>query len=295
MLKFKNIEIKDIEIFKKYLNNTNELSCENTFANLLIWQKAYNNMIAVYNDMLFIKSGKDEEEFFALPFGGNLTEGINLIKEYCGDKEPKFWVSEGGLFDSFLKLYGDEYELTEIRENFDYIYLSKDLAELSGKKYHSKRNHINAFSKKYDWEYLKINSDNISVIKDCFNEWHSQNDFKEDFDMKHEKQGIGLILDNASLFDIKGGAIKVDGKVVAFTFGMPINNRVFNVHIEKALNEYNGAYALINREFVKNELSSYELINREDDLGLEGLRKSKLSYKPFILLKKFVCIKKEKL
>ena len=295
MLEFKNIEIDDADIFKKYINNEGELSCENTFTNLLIWQSAYDNMMAVYDDILFIKSGKGDEEIFALPFGKNLSRGMEILKEYCGGKMPTLWVSEGAQFDSFLKLYGGQYEISEVRENFDYIYNTEDLSELSGKKYHGKRNHISAFSKKYDWKYIKLNSENIERVKMCSDEWYFENGFREDFEMHHEKRGIEVILDNIDTLGIKGGAIEVEGKVVAFTLGTPINKKIFNVHIEKALGEFGGAYTLINREFVKNELAEYELVNREDDLGLEGLRKAKLSYKPCILLKKFVCTPKESL
>ena len=103
-----------------------------------------------------------------------------------------------------------------------------------------------------------------------------------------EKKGIEFILQNMEELSVKGGAIFVAGKVVAFTLGSPITDEVFDVNIEKALAEFSEAYTVINREFAK-ELSDYKYINREDDLGIEGLRKAKLSYKPHIILKKFSC------
>ena len=293
MLEFKKIELEDIKILEKYLKNETELSCENTFTNLLIWQSAYNNMASVADGMLFIKSGYGEEEMFSLPLGGDLEKGIELLKEHCGNKNPVFWTQDGERFERFMQMYGSDYKITEIPENFDYIYKTEDLAELSGKKYHSKRNHISAFSKKYDWHYETLSDSNISDIKLCAEEWYTENAFKEDYEMHYEKQGVSTILDNTELLGIKGGAIYVGDRVVAFTLGTEINSKIFNTHIEKALSDYDGAYAVINREFAKNELTSYELINREDDLGIEGLRKAKLSYKPNIILKKYICRSEE--
>lgn len=294
MLNFKNIELNDAETFNRFLKDNDELSCENTFTNLLIWQSAYNNMMAVDGDFLFIKSGSGEEETHALPFGPDLIKGIEMIFEHCKDKKPSFWVQEGPRFDIFKEYCGDGYKISEIRENFDYIYLQKDLAELAGKKYHSKRNHISAFSKKYDWHYEPISNENIADVKECCEKWYAENSHRMDSEMLYEKQGVNIILDNMEKLEASGSAIYVNGVVIAFTVGTPINSKIFNVNIEKALSDYDGAYTLINREFVKNELGNYELINREDDLGLEGLRKSKLSYKPNIILKKYLFTAEDK-
>ncbi len=290
MLNFKKIEIEDIDIYKEFMKNSNELSCENAFVNLLVWQSIYNNMLAVSDGMLFIKSGAKGDESFRLPNGKDMEKGIALIKDYLGD-DPVFWAQEGSNLERFRNTVGAEYTFFESRDASDYIYLQSDLANLSGKKYHSKRNHISAFSKKYDWHYESINESNIAAVKECARLWYGENTDKMNETMLCEQKGIELMLDNMQRLSIRGGAIFVDDKVVAFCLGSPINSTCFDTHIEKALSEYSGAYAVINREFAKNELSDYKYINREDDLGLEGLRKAKLSYKPSILLKKFECVK----
>lgn len=288
MLEFKNIEIKDIKTYTEFIKNNGEFSCENTFVNLLIWQCKYNNMIAVNNGQVFIKNGLGEREIFRLPAGGDLKTGIELIREYCGDRKPVFWSPDGPLFETFSKLYDNEYAITEVRDSFEYIYLRENLAELKGKKFHSKRNHINSFSKKYDWHYESISEKNIADIRLCADKWYKEKADKTDEDMLCEKQGLNMILSNMEVLGVKGGAIYVDGKVIAFTVGSPVNGEVFDIHIEKALAEYAEGYTIINREFAKNELSDYKYINREDDMGIEGLRKAKLSYNPDILLKKYV-------
>lgn len=288
MLKFKKIELEDLETYQKYTENCKGLSCENSFVNLLVWQCAYNNMMAVCEGLLFIKSGKENKETFRLPIGNDFQKGMDILKKHCG-KLPDFWVQEGSRYDKFIANYKNSYNIRESRDAFDYIYLQKDLAELSGKKYHSKRNHISAFSKKFDWRYESITKKNLSDVKLCADNWYKENAHRLDSYMQCEKRGIDIILDNFEVLNIKGGAIFVGEKMVAFTLGSPITNEIFDIHIEKALKDYAESYTIINREFAKNELSDYRYINREDDMGLEGLRKAKLSYKPHILLKKFYC------
>ena len=291
MLKFKKTEIGDIEVFKKYIGFSGELSCESAFVNLLIWQSAYNNMWAEDDGQLIIKSGKGEDSSYRLPFGNDFLKGINLIREYSGEEYPDFWVQEGKRLDNFKAKFGDKYVFEENRDAFDYIYLREDLANLSGKKYHGKRNHISAFSKKHNWSFKPITAENTEDVKLCAEKWYKENADREDKYLRCEKQGIITILDNMELLGVRGGAVYVDGKVVAFTLGSRISDEIFDIHIEKALSDYAEGYTVINREFART-LTEYKYINREDDMGLEGLRKAKLSYKPAILLKKYACKKR---
>ncbi len=279
MIDFKKIELSDCEIYKSFLKNNNLLSCENPFVNLLVWQRAYDNMIAVSDNCLFLRSGKEGEWVYRLP------KGENGFKQLFENSKPNFWICEDEEIPQFIK---ENYNFYESRDDFDYIYLREDLANLTGKKYHSKRNHISSFSKKYNWEYSTINKSNIEDVKDCAKKWYSQRE--TDSYLEYEKEGINLILDNMESLGVIGGAIYVDGQVVAFTLGTPLNDEVFVTHIEKALSEFAECYTVINLEFAKNELSAYKYINREDDMGIEGVRKAKLSYKPHILLKKYYCI-----
>ena len=291
MLKFKKTEIGDIEVFKKYIGFSGELSCESAFVNLLIWQSAYNNMWAEEDGQLIIKSGKGEDSSYRLPFGNDFLKGINLIREYSGEEYPDFWVQEGKRLDNFKAKFGDKYVFEENRDAFDYIYLREDLANLSGKKYHGKRNHISAFSKMHNWSFKPITAENTEDVKLCAEKWYKENADREDKYLRCEKQGIITILDNMELLGVRGGAVYVDGKGVAFTLGSRISDEIFDIHIEKALSDYAEGYTVINREFART-LTEYKYINREDDMGLEGLRKAKLSYKPAILLKKYACKKR---
>ncbi len=289
MLIFKKIELNDVSKIQEFIKKSDVLSCEKNIASLVIWQNTYNNMYAVNDGMLFLKSGKEKGQSFALPFCDDLKEGLAAVFKYTHPEKPRFWLQNDSKFNEFKQIIGDSYDISPIRDAFDYIYKQTDLANLSGKKYHSKRNHISAFSKQFQWCYKLITSENRDEVLACADAWYKENADRFDEYLATEKSGIKTILDNMALLNARGGAIYVGGKMVAFTLGSPINNEIFDIHIEKALKDYAAAYTVINNEFAKT-LSDYKYINREDDMGLMGLRKAKLSYKPEILLEKYSAI-----
>lgn len=281
---FKKISAADAERFESYKGN-GEFSCENSFITQLIWSGLYNNSFAEENGIFYIRSGSGDNEVFSIPFG-EVKAGVLRLREEYG-KDICFWAQEGVRLDAFCAAFADEYIISEERDAADYIYSRASLAALSGKKYHSKRNHISAFSKKYAWHYEKITAENIAAVKSCAKNWYLENSDRSSASLKAERAGVELLLDKFEELPVRGGAIFCDGKAVAFTIGSPISGDTFDIHIEKALSGYAEAYTVINREFAANELLGYEWINREDDMGLEGLRRAKLSYHPERLLRKF--------
>lgn len=291
-MNFKAITIADKDILLPFLQNNDELTCELSFVNLLIWQPLYNNCYCIEDGILYLKSYDDDIVTYSLPLG-DMQKGMAKIAEHCNTPYPDIWAQEGARFQQFKEIYGEYYDIIESRNEFDYIYNSQDLITLSGKKYHSKRNHISAFSKQFDWHYEEITDGNIDKVRHCARVWYSQSADRMDDELKAEMHGVYLMLDNMQLLGIKGGAIVIDDNVVAFTLGSKINESIYNIHVEKAINGYEAAYTVINREFAARNLEDYKYINREDDLGLEGLRRSKLSYKPAIILPKYICTKKE--
>lgn len=286
MLDFRSITLEDKPLLEGFLQNSKEVSCENTFVNLYVWQKAYNNKIAIMGDTLFIRYGNEGDENYRLPVGGDLEDGLKAIIEHCGGY-PMFWNPINEDFSRLPEWFTEKYDILPARDSFDYIYLTTDLAELSGKKYHSKRNHISAFSKKYDWHYEEITPENAEKIMNCAKEWYSQNAERLDRFALCEQEGIDTVLQNLKNLEVTGGAIFIGEKAVAFTLGTPINENIFDIFAEKALPEFSGAYAVINNEFAKR-LTAYKYLNREDDMGLEGLRKAKLSYRPNVILEKYI-------
>ena len=294
MLSFKEITLNDREELRRYMYNGGELSCESAFYNLLTWGKIYRNMYAVCDGQMIIRSNLGDREIFRLPFGNDFHKGMALIKEYCGEHNPTFWVQEGERLSRFLPEYSTEYALEEKRDASDYIYSREALADLAGKKYHSKRNHIAAFSREFDWHFEPLTDGNTEKIRECAEKWYAENGGRMDKYMQIEKDGIDLLLSKRETFGVLGGGIFVGEQAVAFTLGTAISEKMFDTHAEKALADYRTAYTVINNAFAKNVLTGFEYINREDDMGLEGLRRAKLSYHPQMILKKYSCVPKVK-
>lgn len=267
------------------------MSCEITPMTLLIWKNYYHQKIAFYDAMLFVSLGKNSE-IFLLPFAKDMKKAVNILKELTKSQNRPlvFLGAEGVRLDTFNSIFSEEFSQNESREDFEYLYLTEKLKNLSGKKFHSKRNHISAFSKAYNWSYESMTTDILPEVFEMADKWTEEmkkitDDTKS---IEVENKALKEYLPFMKELNLRGGCIRVDGKIIAFTFGSPINNKVFDIHVEKALPEFRTAYTLINREFILNELLDFEYVNREDDMGLEGLRKAKLSYHPDILLKKYV-------
>lgn len=183
--------------------------------------------------------------------------------------------------------FPEKFKITANRDNYEYIYKTKDLALLPGKKYHGKKNHISKFSKMYDWNYCPLDHKNKEKYLRFIDTW-----FKEKMPCEKIKKDEEYIATNKAIshmdkLEVLGGTIEIDNKIAAFTMGERINNKTFLIQFEKALPKYSNAYSVINREFAKTLLGKYDFINREEDLGIPGLRKAKLSYKPVALVPKY--------
>lgn len=292
-LEFKTPNISDyskiVDFLAPYVAGS--MSCEITPMTLLIWKNYYHQKIAFLDDMMFVSLGENSE-IFLLPFADDMKRAVNILKDYSKSlKNPLIFLgAEGTRLDAFNSIFCEAFSQTESREDFEYIYSTEKLKNLSGKKFHSKRNHISAFSRAYEWSYETLNTTLLPEVFEMADKWTEEMKKTNEDSLSFEVENAALkeYLPHMVELGIRGGCIRVNGKIVAFTFGSPINSKVFDIHVEKALPEFRTAYSLINREFIANELSDYEYVNREDDMGLEGLRKAKLSYHPDILLKKYV-------
>ncbi len=288
-IEFKKIGLEDLETFRPYLEALHSRSAETTFANLYLWSRQYPTGYAIVENMLVAKSLVSES--FAFPMGeGDIRRTVDALTEYERERGHSiaFHCVTAEQFAVLEGAYPGRFQINYDRDNADYVYDTGKLANLSGKKYHSKKNHVNRFKKMYpDWSYEPITEDNL---EECFQMaliWRGENGCEEDEEKNAE---MCVALNSLRLFielGLTGGLLRVNGEVVAFTLGEPACEDTFVVHIEKARADVEGAYTMINQQFVSHELEGrYRYVNREDDVGAEGLRQAKLSYHPEFLVEK---------
>lgn len=291
MLDFKPLTLEDKVIFDKYLKPYNFLTCEYSFTNLFIWRIGLDIQYALYKDALIIKK-KDffDNYHFMQPIGytnENLKEIVDTLESIKINENLKnlFKDVETPFVNELKTIYGNKFTIEEDRANFDYIYESSKLISLSGKKLHGKKNHYNNFIKNNNFYVEEINESNIEDCIKAACEWCKINECKGY--LKYELKAIKELLLNKEKLDFIGMAVYVSDALSAFTIGEKINDNMAIIHIEKADAEINGLYTYINKTFIENYFSDIPYINREQDLGKEGLRKAKLSYQPFKLEPKY--------
>ena len=295
MLEFKQPKLSDKSWVNSCLSHANSLNCEYTFGNIFCWKDIYSVQIAHYKDFFICRWGVAPDIAYSVPLGeGDFTDVVNQIindAKVLGAVPKIYGVTEGYLLmlqEAFLGEFTYHYD----DGMNDYIYSVPKMQSLSGKKYHGKRNHITNFKKNYpDWSFEKINKDNICDCLKMHNQWLEENKSADDEDFLEELEAVKTAFENFEALDFCGGIIKTDGKIVAYCMGeAQMNNKCFVTHFEKAFSSVQGAYPIINQEFSINCLEGFEFVNREEDLGLEGLRRAKQSYYPEIILKKCVAV-----
>lgn len=291
-IQFKRPELEDRELLHSFFKKYPSRSCEKTFANAYLWSRHYRVKYAIVEHTLVFKS-ESKGIAFSYPIGEpeDVRRALDFLKQYTGERNLPFVlynVTENQ-FSQLEEWYPGRFEIEYDRDIADYVYESEKLATLSGKKLHAKRNHINKFKATFeDWSYETLTEDNI---EECFQmalKWREQNGCEEDEEKNAE---MCVTLNSLRLreeLELTGGILRVNGEVIAFTIGEPISEDTFVVHIEKAYADIQGAYPMINQQFVEHECMKYKYINREEDTGAEGLRKAKLSYRPAFLVEKGV-------
>lgn len=292
MLEFSNIELNDRYMLEPVLRAERDRGCEYTFGNLYIWQSVYNTRLALNGKMAVIRFDSVSEGYL-FPIGtGDLKSTVELMMSDSESLGRPFHIIAASKSDcdELERLFPSEFSFHPVRDYGEYVYNTVDLADLAGRKYHQKRNHISRFEKENpDYCFEKLDSGNIAEAAAMNERWYAENIANgADDGLSLEHEAVKRALAEYDRLGFSGGMIKLsDGRVAAFSLGEPINDNTFCVHIEKAFSEINGSYTVINREFVRAFCGDYAFVNREDDVGDEGLRKAKLSYYPVEITEKY--------
>lgn len=283
-MEFRKAVIEDRERLIKYFPEDTKASHQ-SFTNLFIWQTGYNIYFAVEDDILYIKGKYKGIKYFIFPCGnGDLDKAINKIIQMSGD-ECVFNQLLPNEAEYLEKNYG--FEISENRDAWEYLYETEKLKTLSGKKLHAKKNHYNAFVKGYDYRYEPINPDNINRAK-AF----SLKQLEGLDDREEEKNSINKMFDNFDALKLVGAILFVGEEIAAVTVGEYMNRDTALIHLEKADTRYNGSYAAINKMFIENRFADTKLVNREEDMGIEGLRHAKMSYHPADFVRKYTGVRR---
>lgn len=293
MLNFKTAEIEDKEWFERLSKNTNNMGAEVPFGSCFVWEGRYLTRICEYKNFI-LKKYKNEgtKARYAFPIGnGDLKDAIAAMQEDASDRGLEFSLI--GITQEHVEqlesMFPGEFEFKSNRDSAEYIYNSEDLAFLKGRKFHSKRNHINRFKEKYNYTTELITQENLQDAWYVSKKWCEENGCIKETGSESEACAIKKSFNNFDDIGFKGLLIRINGDPVSMAMGEEINKDTFVIHFEKAVSGYDGLYAAINT-FFANELLDYKYLNREEDMGIEGLRKAKLSYRPAILLEKFEAV-----
>lgn len=296
MFDFRKIQLEDRAWINERLKISDFRGCEYCFANNMAWQRLSDTVICRHDDF-YISCCKDKNRaYVTFPSGVKLddTGKEKYIKLFSELKKHFENMGLGMAVSSvtqenlqWLKeYYGENISYTHNPDSSDYVYNSCDLAQLKGKKYHGKRNHIKHF-KENDWSFEPVAAKNAEeCIAFCTNIYNDSNGYNE-FSKIVEQYAINLFFTNFNELDLKGGILKSGEKIVGVSLGERLNSDTFVVHIEKAKGEMQGAYQMLCSQMAETFGLSFRYINREEDMGIEGLRRSKRSYYPAFMVDKY--------
>ncbi len=287
MLDFQPVSLAHRERVNCYVEKLNYGTTETAFLDLFIWGENYKTCIAEDDGVLYGRVGEDS---YLAPLG-NLKRGIERLLEESG-KLRLVGVTKT-VCEKIEKLFPDKFVFNEQRENFDYIYLSENLINLPGRKLHSKRTHINKFlSTVSDFHFEEISDGNIEEVKAFQKFWFEKNLESHGESLNAENAAISRAFQNYKELGVRGGVLYVNGEVAAYSLGAPINSEYYVISVEKGNTEIPGIYQMINKMYAEHFCKDYKYINREEDMGNEGLRASKLSYRPEFLIEKYEVLEK---
>ncbi|NLG57400.1 MAG: DUF2156 domain-containing protein [Clostridiales bacterium] len=288
-LDFKPITLDDKGWMTDLLKKGHRGALEYNFTSNFIWREVYKLEAARLGDQLLVMSDKDNPSFI-FPSGlSDPSEAVRALARYTKDRGKPL------LFNTVLAqdqerletLFPGQFSFEPDRNDYDYVYETKSLISLRGRKLSGKRNHINRFMMaERDWSYEPLTPENLDEAHQMSLEWCRDAGCMEDQGLFDESCAVEQAFLHYEALGLTGGLLRTGNKAIAYTMGEPLNEDTFLVHVEKAFNDIEGAYQMINQQFAQHAFEGYLYANREDDAGDEGLRRAKLSYDPKFLVEK---------
>lgn len=310
MFEFKKIELSDKEWVDQLLQYADYGATEFNFTVLFIWKEVFCTRIARYKDFLIVRfcpqgSSDTRQARYFFPSGrGDYKDVVEKMMEDARSLDAQFVLlsvleEQKAILE---ELFPGKFSFEANRNSYDYIYLAENLITLKGKKYQSKRNFVSRFKNNNNWSYEEITPATIQECLQMSKEWCALYGCGEDTSMLQESCSVKCAMENFEPLGLKGGLLRAEGRIVAFTVGEKLNSDTFLVHIEKAFADITGAYPAISQMFLQHNMKvayvpgmeptteeiGFVYVNREDDAGDESLRNAKLQYHPVHLIEKYI-------
>lgn len=268
-------------------------SADYNFGNIFLWDDSFHQQVGQLEERLIVMPCYEEKPSFAWPVGsGQVATVLECMHQYARANGFPFVLR--GVTAEHLpavhSLWGNKCTIKDERDYWDYLYSAEKLDTLSGKKLHGKRNHINRFTAENNWRFAPLFPDSLPACQALLDEWMTLCGEDERDGIDEEYAAIHRAFQYYEALQLEGGTLWVEDRLAAFTIGEVISSNTFNVHFEKAYASINGAYTMVNREFVRQIRQNHpeiQWINREDDTGRPSLRQSKLSYQPDRMVEKY--------
>ncbi|MDE7311428.1 MAG: phosphatidylglycerol lysyltransferase domain-containing protein [Eubacterium sp.] len=295
MIDFNSLSLRDREWVTHRLLEDDRQACEYSFANNFLWSDIYGVKMAKEQGCLIFQfqeqeKNQNQEYRYTIPIGAGNRKGaldaLLAMEQARGSQLVLSTLMQKDL-DWLERNYPGKYTVETNRDDYDYVYSTEKLSTLSGRKLHGKRNHIARFKDDNNWMYRDMMPEDAAECMRLLDIWKEAESENWNDEMENELHINRIALRNLADLVLDGGMLYKGGRLVAFSIGEPLNSDTYVVHIEKALASVQGAYPMINQQFVLHHCQDFAYVNREEDTGDEGLRKAKLSYQPVLLVEKY--------
>lgn len=277
----RKVVLEDKPMFDEFFSKRQPEISAYSFTNIFAWREPHNTELSRVDDAIIVHYNHKSLRYCLEPIAQDPAVVIEQVIKQFGSSVEFVRISS----EVADKLKSDPmFRVDYDRDNADYLYLASDLIRLEGRRYDAKRNFISRLRANADYEYVKLDQNTAIESHEFAEKWCEERDCETSEGLKRELCAIWEMLTNFEALDLCGGAIRIDGAIVAFALGEALNDETLVCHVEKADSKISGLYQLINNEFAVHEAADYKYINREQDMGVPGLRKAKKSYQPVTLV-----------